>query len=88
MDYEWAPPPGYHYEWYADKDWRVVDPGRRCRYVGGNPLHGCGKPAVAALLRGTKRPSWWCYCEQHLFGRRINNGVVESRCLRPNLKEF
>ena len=38
----------------------------------------CGKPVVAALRRSN---GWWCYCEEHLYGGRLNNGVVEHKLI-------
>lgn len=32
----------------------------------------CPNTARAMLLRGYSRKSWWAYCEDHLYGRRIN----------------
>jgi len=61
-------------EWTTDS--RIID-GKGCRYwVGGR---GCGRPAAAALNRGRRgRTLWWCYCDDpvHLFGRKVENGVV------------
>lgn len=73
------PPDGYRYEWQADPRWKC-DPGvRNCRQS------HCGKPAEAALNRGsTDQPKWWYYCEDHLYGRRIQNGQVEWPVLVSN----
>ena len=35
-----------------------------------------GKLAVAQMRRGRKLVSWWFYCREHLYGRRIENGEV------------
>lgn len=64
-----------------DEDWRVLDPmaaARPCRYGGNKP---CRRPAVAETDRGRwfwarRRPNWWAYCEQHLYGRWIEGGRV------------
>ena len=49
--------------------------GRKCRRL------GCPNPAVAALQRRHKLArsgfAWWAYCGEHLYGRRIRNGIVE-----------
>jgi hypothetical protein len=82
------PPPGYRVEWAPDTHW-TTDPaviaGRGCRFTGGPRQKVCGKPAVAALNRRYHRagakPSWWCYCGEHLYGRRIRDGVVEAQRL-------
>lgn len=78
------PPEGYHYKWRSDPHWKY-DPGKRkCRQV------KCGADAVAALNRGlrvadgTRRDSWWYYCADHLYGRRIMHGKVKTRYLVPN----
>jgi hypothetical protein len=42
----------------------------------------CPKPAVAKLARPLWSPDkprrWWHYCADHLYGRRIYEGVVYS----------
>lgn len=66
--------------------WRVIDsvarsgepdPSRRCRFrVQGR---SCQAPSVVELNRSWrpgKAPTWWAYCPQHLYGRRVWNGVV------------
>lgn len=77
------PPQGYRYIWKREPvdEWRVVDEleghERRCRYGAGGGRRSCGKPSVAALARthhrdGGRYPVWWHYCEQHLYGRRLD----------------
>ena len=65
-------------EWVADPGWStavdLID-GKRCRQK------ACGRPAVAALNRGYQTyrgrlPRWWAYCEEHLYGRRLVDGVI------------
>jgi hypothetical protein len=67
--------------WRPDEDW-TTDPeivaGRRCRMI------RCANPAVAALRRSYHHPTtgenvgqWWTYCADHLYGRRVRDGVVE-----------
>lgn len=83
------PPPGFIAEWAADPAW-TTDPAvirfKRCRYTVGPGHRVCGAPAEAALNRrrhsAGARPDWWCYCGEHLYGRRIRDGVVEGRRLR------
>lgn len=46
----------------------------------------CPSKPVAALNRGRnwkgeRRDSWWFYCKDHLYGRRIRDGRVENRIL-------
>ena len=60
--------------WEPDPAWTIGGNGKKCRQP------RCGKDAVATLMRahgfGSEgRP--WAYCGDHLYGRRIRNGVVE-----------
>jgi hypothetical protein len=82
-------PAGYRRKWVPEgDDWKVGGGDRKCRML------RCQKPAVAALRRTRRNASkltpyptyigqWWHYCEDHMYGRRINNGVVESLRLVP-----
>lgn len=83
-----APEPGF--EWHAVPDeqwttepWRVE--GRRCRWgaAKGHPAHGT--PAVAIFIRrrydGLPLP--FAYCEEHLYGRWIEDGRVMEWRLVP-----
>lgn len=76
-------PEGYHYEWKQDPGWKY-DPGQRlCRQV------KCLSEAVAALNRGIRtstgrNDSWWYYCADHLYGRRIMDGKVMARYMVKN----
>ena len=71
--------------WVADPAWRFGSNGKLCRAITrvkvqtgwGNRF--CRTPAVAASRRGH---SWWYYCEEHLYGRRIMNGAVEWHILK------
>ena len=67
-------------EWRPASGWRLLplDTTRPCRFMEGKPLKWCRAKAVAEFQRGYKRKAWWPYCADHLYGRRINNGVVES----------
>lgn len=74
-------PPGFHLEWVPSDEW-TTDPesiaGKQCRF--GVGAKRCVERAVAALLRGRGgRPQGWCYCSQHLYGRRSRAGVVEHQ---------
>lgn len=78
---------GYHVEWReSDASWRVAD--RAETYLFKCRRRGCSHPVVAVLNRihgkGTQR---WFYCADHLYGRRINSGRVESPRLVPNDEE-
>ena len=65
-----------------DSTWRVAqDEERLCRSmkrVFGHNFY-CKRPAVAALKRRGRggQGTWWHYCEEHLYGRRIHEGRVE-----------
>ena len=71
-------------EWVPDSEWSTeadLIQGKGCRYGGGFHSKACGRLAVAALNRGSytrrgRMPSWWAYCEKHLYGRRLVNGVI------------
>lgn len=88
---EW-PPPGYELVWtptaVAERgtNWQVLPPGtppRRCRYWT-SPTQVCGSPSVARMLLVVNRvEQWWHYCEAHLYGRRIRDGVLETQTLQP-----
>ena len=73
-------PEGYRWEWVAEgDDWQIGGDGRKCR------MKGCQKAADVALKRRrAKSPSgfsWWHYCAFHMYGRKIENGVIKSRRL-------
>lgn len=61
--------------WVPDPAWTIGGNGKTCRYGMGLHLY-CRAPAVASLKRGRTGRKWY-YCADHLFGRRINGGVVE-----------
>ena len=78
----------WEYVWLPEDETWTTDPaiiaGKTCRQ------RGCDRPAVAALNRGMHLhnsrllvDSWWCYCDlsEHLYRRRVRNGVVEHRYL-------
>ena len=75
MSYD-QPPAGYRWEWMPDQAWKVGGDGRNCR------MRGCRATAVAALSRkhGNGWVSWY-YCESHLYGRKLEDGVIKSRRL-------
>lgn len=73
--------------------WRTVDEAEaeryRCRWTTGPGHETCGARPVAALDRGRhpfggpRRPSWWYYCGDHLYGRWIEGDeVVHYRIVR------
>ncbi len=73
------PPDGYRYEWRADGEWRVGGDGRTCS------MRRCHTLAVAQLRRKHRRFvdgfSWWSYCADHLYGRKIEEGIVKEKFL-------
>lgn len=83
-------PEGFREEWVPSSGWKLVDEVEgdryRCRWGGGGGSRACGRPSVAALNRGRhtwmgRVDQWWHYCAEHLYGRRIENGVVLHRRL-------
>ena len=67
---------GYHYEWKPDPQWTFGTQYDKCRQP------RCPNPPVAELGRYsyTRRKTFqYAYCAAHLYGRRINNGVIEHR---------
>lgn len=76
---DWKPPAGREWAAVPDEQWRVATPEdavRTCRY------RLCRGTPVAALNRGMwtshhgKVDSWWLYCDQHLYGRWVEDGQV------------
>lgn len=68
--YEWVPEPVTH--------WRVATPeetaSRGCRFGRvGTGEKACGRPPVGACHRSN---GWWLYCQDHLYGRRVEGGQV------------
>jgi hypothetical protein len=75
------PPAGYHWEPFQEgRRWRLVT-GKQCR-MRLNRHITCARPAVAEFARqrrlssGKAIDAWWAYCEEHLYGRWIENGVI------------
>ena len=65
-------PAGYRREWVPDEGWKLADLDRTCRH------RGCNDPAMAALRRKHGRGfRWWYYCGAHLYGRKIEDGMVK-----------
>ena len=79
-------PAGYHLEAVPETSigsggtWQI-DSTRRCRYAA---PRSCGKPSVASLLRGTKKPVWYGYCPDHMYGRFIQDGQVMCWILKAD----
>lgn len=60
--------------WVPDTTFIVDNSGEKCRD------RKCAKKPVARFRRGVvgrQGSGWWWCCEDHLYGRRLNNGVVE-----------
>lgn len=85
-------PEGYEWRWEPVRDntgycgdWRVVpaDESKPCRYTVGPDKRTCKLPSAAKLDRGRDRRNWWHYCENHLYGRMLVDGVIYSKVLRP-----
>ena len=66
--------------WVPDEEWMALSSETtvRCRMTEGKTHIRCPNTAVAQFRRGYRLISWWAYCADHLYGRRFNNGVVES----------
>lgn len=82
-------PEGYH--WVAMPEptsgynaWRLSDEGRRCRWGSSPGKPACRQPAVAKLNRRTWRGDdrWWHYCEDHMYGRWVEDGQIWCWVLR------
>lgn len=80
-NYEWLPEA--FEEWSADQ---TDIEGRLCRQP------NCGRPAVAVMFRRRYRNGFfhrarWGCCDNpdHLYGRRVVNGRVESRYLKGSI---
>lgn len=74
-------PEGYHYEWVTDNSWKLGTSYTKCRQP------RCPNPPVAEFARyslALKKSRPYAYCVEHLYGRRIMNGRIESRRLVLN----
>ena len=60
--------------WVKDTSWRKLDEPKQCRSIGGHPKTHCPNKANFGLLRSN---GIWAYCEEHMYGRRIRDGIVE-----------
>lgn len=77
-----------NYVWVHNRNWRVIDPSstRLCRMLLGPKHKRCPAKAVAELNRGrsnahkhSRTDSWWPYCSAHMFGQKIEGGLVLSQ---------
>lgn len=62
--------------WVTDIRWRKLETPKRCRSIGGHPRAHCPNIATFGLLRSN---GVWAYCEGHMYGRRIRDGIVEVK---------
>lgn len=60
--------------WVRDTHWVKLDTPQRCRRIDGHSRTHCPNMAEYALLRSNGP---WAYCEEHMYGRRIRDGIVE-----------
>ena len=85
-------PEGYEWRWEPVKDgngysgdWRPVSPEESmpCRWM--ESRRSCKRPSVAKLdrARNPQKRRWWHYCEDHMYGRVLVDGVIYSSVLRP-----
>jgi hypothetical protein len=71
-------PDGFELVAIPDADW-AIDRSRACRAGGNRP---CGAVSAASLTRGRRVKQRWGYCQDHMFGRWIENGQVMHWILR------
>ena len=79
-------PERYHFEPVESEGdrWRLWARGQ-CRYiVGPRASDRCPCPGAAQILRGNR---WWNYCEDHLYGRWIEDGKIMQWRLIENDRE-
>jgi hypothetical protein len=79
-------PEGYELVAVEDLSWQLVT-GKRCRWGGGYHKKACGQPSAAEFARSQYRRTgthlvYWAYCEQHLYGRWIEDGKIMIWILR------
>jgi hypothetical protein len=73
----WPPPEGWQVLWQADERCRPATVGEHANRICRRPR--CDGKPVMALER---KNGWVLFCAEHLYGRRIVDGVVESRVVR------
>ena len=77
-------PNGYEFAWLPETDSRwVVLPEPSDYACRGRRF--CTAHTVVKINRGVTgdRPRYFYYCAQHMYGRRLVNGRLEARRLRP-----
>lgn len=80
------PPEGFRWAVEPDPDWRLATEHERASRKCRRP--GCQRPPSAAMRRthhyeSGRRGVWWFYCSWHLYGRKLVDGAVVRRVLRP-----
>ncbi|KKM88902.1 hypothetical protein LCGC14_1254090 [marine sediment metagenome] len=60
--------------WVKDTRWRRLPEPKRCRFIGGTPKTHCPNTAEFGIKRSN---GIWAYCLDHMYGRRIRDGLVE-----------
>lgn len=79
-------PAGSEYVWVPETSvrWELLGQNAELSVCRGNA--SCDGTPVARLNRSrdlTNHPRWWNYCVEHLYGRRIVDGVLQVRQLVP-----
>jgi hypothetical protein len=63
--------------WVPDRNWVVLPEPRQCRHLEGHPAERCPNIAHYGLMRkGAYSVYPWPYCEEHMYGRKVIDGVV------------
>lgn len=60
--------------WVRDPVWVKLDSPKRCRCVDGSPKRHCPNMAWYGFPRSN---GIWAYCTDHMYGRRVRDGIVE-----------
>lgn len=60
--------------WVEDRRWRKLTYPKNCRRILGSPRRMCQNEAHYELLRSN---GYWAYCEEHMYGQRIRDDIVE-----------
>lgn len=60
--------------WVRDRKWQRLGREQRCRFIGGSPKTHCPNLTSFGFPRSN---GVWAYCREHMYGRRIRNGIVE-----------
>jgi hypothetical protein len=67
--------------WVKDTSWVYLDQPKKCRRMIGK-YRVCGGESRYAF----KRPNgYWAYCQEHMYGRRIFNGIIEIQVSKDSI---